>query len=203
MTKRQISGEWRAFGGIYGAPAAIGLLAAALELGGEPFRLALRYERNAVAAGEFWRLVTGHLVHLGPSHMLMNVFALVVLAVIFGRLLRAIDWIVVGLTAALVIDGGLYWISTDVGWYVGLSGVLHGFWAAACVFAVFERRREAIALTLLILVKLGFEALVGPVALTGEVAGGPVVTVAHAYGAMGGATAALALIAIRLPARSI
>jgi rhomboid family GlyGly-CTERM serine protease len=203
VTKRDFSRDWRAFSGIYGAPAAIGLLAALLELGGEPLRLALRYDRDALAANELWRLVTGHLVHLGPSHMVMNVFALGVLAVIFGRLLRAIDWIVVGFAAALAIDGGLFWLSTDVGWYVGLSGVLHGFWAAACVFAIAERRREAIALTLLILVKLGFEASIGPVALTGEIAGGPVVTVAHAYGATGGTIAALGLIAIRLRARSI
>jgi rhomboid family GlyGly-CTERM serine protease len=135
--------------------------------------------------------------------MLMNVVALGILAVIFGRLLCTIDWILVGLTAALAIDAGLYWISTGIDWYVGLSGVLHGFWAAACVFAIAGRRSEAIALTLLILVKLGYEALIGPVALTGEIAGGAVVTVAHAYGAVGGVLAALGLIAIRRQTRSI
>lgn len=203
MTSRGISGVWREFSGIYGGPAAIGLLAALLELGGERFRVLLRYDRDAVMAKEFWRLVTGHLVHLGPSHMLMNVFALGVLAVIFGRLLRTIDWIVVGLMAALAIDAGLYWLSADIGWYVGLSGVLHGFWAAGCVLAIAARSREAIVLTLLILGKLGFEAVIGPIALTGEVAGGPVVTVAHAYGAAGGALAALGLLAIRFRTRSI
>jgi len=179
------------------APAAIGLMSALLELGGEPVRTALRYERSGLEAGELWRLITGHLVHLGPSHMVMNVIALAVLALVLGPLLRGRDWIWIGLAAALAIDGGLYWANPSVLWYVGLSGVLHGFWAGACTFGLARRRPEAVPLTLLLAGKLGYEAFVGPVPLTGEIAAGPVVTAAHAWGALGGAAAPLVLLAIR------
>ena len=52
--------------------AALILLAA---IGGDTVRLAGRYEREAVLDGELWRLVTGHLVHLGWSHTVLNLAA--------------------------------------------------------------------------------------------------------------------------------
>lgn len=185
------------------APGAIGALAALVETGAEPLRLVLRYERDGLSAGELWRLVTGHLVHLGPSHMAMNVLALGALAFIFQRLLSDRDWWLGCLAAALAIDAGLYFGSTTVQWYVGLSGVLHGVWAVAAVRAWQERRAEALAFTLLLAIKLGYEAIVGPVPLTGAVAAGPVVAVAHAYGAGGGAAYALASLAVRTRGRPL
>lgn len=185
------------------APAVIAGLAALAELGGEPLRLALRYERDGLAGGELWRLVTGHLVHLGPSHMAMNVIALGVLAWVFARLLSDIDWWAGCLTAALAIDAGLYLVSTDVAWYVGLSGVLHGVWATGCIRAWRQQRSQAIAFAALIGIKLAYEAWQGPVPLTHAVAAGPVVAIAHAYGAAGGLLYGFTSIAIRSRDRSL
>jgi rhomboid family GlyGly-CTERM serine protease len=186
-------------------PCVIAGLAAVTGLGGEPLRLALRYARDGLAAGEIWRLITGHLVHLGPSHMIMNVAALGVLAWVFARFLSATDWWAGCLTAALAIDTGLYFISTEVAWYVGLSGVLHGIWALACVRA-WQRSRsrpEAIGFTALIAIKLIYEAWQGPVPLTHAIAAGPVIAVAHLYGAAGGTIYGLASFAIRSRGRSL
>jgi rhomboid family GlyGly-CTERM serine protease len=184
-------------------PAAIALLAAGLELGGERWRLALRYDRGALEAGELWRLAGAHLVHLGPSHMLMNVAALAVLAYVFADVLRPRDWVVSALASALVIDFGLFVFHPQVVWYVGLSGMLHGFWAAGCIRALELGRREALPLLALIVLKLGYEMLIGPVPLTGEIAAGPVVTQAHAWGALGGALWPLGLLATRYRGRSL
>ena len=183
-------GPWR-------VPAAIGAVAALLEIGAAPFRLALRYDREALLDGELWRLLTGHLVHLGPSHMAMNVVALAVLVLVLGPLLRARDWLIAGLAAALAIDLGLLLAHPGVAWYVGLSGVLHGFWSAAAVRGWALRRPEAAVLALLLVAKLGYEIVVGPVPMTGAVAQGPVVTAAHAWGALGGALWPLARFARR------
>jgi len=177
-------------------PAAVAALALAAEFGGEALRLELRYERAAIAGGDLWRLVSGHLVHLGPSHMLMNVAALAVMALIFGRVLRSRDWIAVALGAALAIDAGLFWVSTGVGWYVGLSGVLHGFWAAASLRLLIARSGEGALFGALLIAKLLYEPLLGPVPLTAAVAAGPVVTSAHTYGAIGGVLGALGVVAV-------
>ena len=184
-------------------PTVLGCFVLLAELGGEPVRLWLRYQRDAVAAGELWRLMTGHLVHLGPSHTAMNIAALGVLTILFAHLMRPSDWLGIFVLSALSIDGGLFFVSTTITWYVGLSGVLHGFWAAACIWAWQQERRQAAALSALIVIKLAYEAWFGPVPLTGEVAAGPVVVAAHAYGAAGGVLWATATLAIRPLRRSI
>jgi rhomboid family GlyGly-CTERM serine protease len=168
-----------------------------LAAGGDPVRMAGRYERSALAAGELWRLLSAHLVHLGLSHTIMNVVALGVLAFILAGLLSFRDWFGAGVMAALAVDAGLYWLDPSVEWYVGLSGVLHGFWACGCMYAWLRRRPEALPLTALIIVKLTWESLAGPVPLSGTIAAGPVVEVAHLYGAIGGLVWALGATAIR------
>lgn len=185
------------------APLAIAVLAAALELGGDPLRLALRYERAALESGELWRLLSGHLVHLGTSHMLMNVAALGVIAFVFAPVLRARDWIIAAFSSALSIDFGLFVFDPDVVWYVGLSGVLHGLWAAGSIRAFALGRPGAGSLALLLLAKLGYESLIGPVPMTGEIAAGPVITQAHAWGALGGALWPLGSLATRYIGRSL
>src|SRR5690606_30285485 len=39
----------------------------------------LRYEREAIFAGQLWRLLTGHLVHLSWTHLLLNILGLLFL----------------------------------------------------------------------------------------------------------------------------
>lgn len=60
-----IRAEWRRAVGLVGV-----LLL--LQLGGESVRGALRFERDAIAAGELWRLWTAHFVHLGWNHAWLN-----------------------------------------------------------------------------------------------------------------------------------
>ncbi len=183
--------------GAYAVPVAIAGLAGLAELAGDPGRFALRFDREAVASGEIWRLITGHLVHLGPSHLAMNLLALAILAFVLPALASWRQWLLTFLSAALVIDIGLLAFHPSVEWYVGLSGVLHGFWTAGVMLAIHARRFEAIPLAVLLLLKLGYEFLFGGIPLSGEVASGPVVSVAHAWGAIGGAAFALTSIAVR------
>ena len=50
-----------------------------LGLGGDEVRDLLRYERDAIHGGEYWRLVSGHLVHLGFGHLWPNLVALAII----------------------------------------------------------------------------------------------------------------------------
>ena len=45
---------------------------ALLAAGGDEIRELARYERNAIEGGEYWRLLSGHLVHLGLGHLWPN-----------------------------------------------------------------------------------------------------------------------------------
>lgn len=179
-------------------PPRAGVLAAclatlvALSLAGDAATLALRYDRVAVAAGEWWRLLGAHLVHFDRSHLLMNLAGLVLLWWLFVRDARWRDWAIAGLVSALTIDAGLWFLEPDLGWYVGLSGVLHGWWAAAALAARARWPLEGWVTLGLLALKLALEQSGG--GLSTELGATLAVVVdAHLYGALGGLGAALAL----------
>jgi len=155
-------------------------------LGGDALRGLGRFERDGLIAGEIWRLITGHLVHLGWPHLWMNLAALAILVVLFERQLRARDWCGIGLVAALSIDAGLWWFESDLVWYVGLSGVLHGLMLAGGLRLLFERLPLGIPIVLSVIAKLAWEQVAGPLPFSEATAGGGVVIAAHLYGAVGG-----------------
>lgn len=167
------------------------IVCALLELGGDETREALRYLRSGIFAGEWWRLVTGHLVHLGPAHMLLNSAALAMLTWLFANDLRAWQWLVILLCSVAAIDIGFLLWEPQLEWYVGLSGVLHGLFAAAALARCWRRERDGYWLLAGLILKLLWEQTFGPTPFTAESSGGPVVVNAHLYGALGGAAATL------------
>lgn len=144
----------------------------------------LQYQRERVLEGQLWRLLSAHAVHLGWRHFLLNLLALVLILAIFPDSLRrgAAVWLIFASLAA--IDGGLLLLRPEILWYVGLSGVLHGLLAGACVLTA--RRREGRVLLLLLGAKLLWEQRYGALPSTATIAGGPVLVDAHLFGAIGG-----------------
>ncbi len=164
----------------------------ALALGGSRLTMLLQYDREAVAAGQYWRLLTAHLVHLGWDHLALNVAGLAGLWWLYGELYSARQWLVLVIACALLISLALYLASPGVAWYVGLSGVLHGLWAAGALRLYRTSRLESLAALSVLLVKLLLEYRFGPLS-AGPGDGLPVLTVAHRYGALAGlASASLA-----------
>src|SRR6202035_2753902 len=105
------------------------LLGAVLGLGDNISAL-LRYDRRAIAAGGWGRLLTAHIVHLDTHHLLLNELGLVLVWSLFAQDFDAVEWCVIVLSGALAISSGLWWLSPQVTWYVGASGVLHTVMAA-------------------------------------------------------------------------
>jgi rhomboid family GlyGly-CTERM serine protease len=158
-------------------------------LGGEPVRLALRYERSAILAGEFWRLATGHLVHSSVAHLLLNLAGLGLIASLFPRDYSLRQWLLILAASAASIDAGLVFYQPQLQWYVGLSGVLHGALAAGAVaWWRHETKLLALALSVIFGAKLAWEQVQGALPFSGDMA---VIVDAHLYGAAGGLVAAL------------
>jgi rhomboid family GlyGly-CTERM serine protease len=166
--------------------AALLAVCALLAAGGDEVRELARYERYAIESGEYWRLVSGHLVHLGFGHLWPNLAALAIIGLLFEDIFRTADWLRLGAAAAAAIDLGLYALQPDVLWYVGLSGVLHGYVAAGALALLLRREKLGAVLAIGVAAKLTFEQVVGPVPFTAESVGGPVVVAAHLYGVVGG-----------------
>jgi len=175
----------------------VALLAICLVLaaGGDTVRELGRWERDAIETGEYWRLVSGHLVHLGLGHLWPNLAALAIIGLLFEGVFSNLDWVRIGAASAAAIDLGLYMLNPDVSWYVGLSGVLHGYVAAGALALIVRGERLGVVLAIGVAAKLIFEQVVGPVPFTAASVGGPVVVAAHLYGVVG-ALLAEALVAI-------
>jgi rhomboid family GlyGly-CTERM serine protease len=179
----------------------VAVICLVLGVGGAAARSWGQYERTGIESGELWRLVTAHFVHLGWGHLILNLVALALIALLFDDLLTDVDWIAATLAAALAIDAGLYVWDNDVSWYVGLSGVLHGHVALGALLLTLERSGVGAALALGLIGKIAWEQHAGPIPLTQASAGGPVVVAAHLYGALGGIAAAAVTLARRRVAR--
>ena len=85
-----------------------------------------QFDRGLIDQGDYWLLMTGHLVHLNWAHWALNMAGLVIVAVFFSLCGSLLDWLFVLLFSAAVIGLGLYWFHPELIWYVGLSGILHG-----------------------------------------------------------------------------
>src|SRR6185312_11956554 len=62
------------------------------ELGGDPARELLRYDRAGLADGQWWRLLTAHVVHLDLEHAALNTLGLVLMWALFARDYRPGQW---------------------------------------------------------------------------------------------------------------
>ncbi len=161
------------------------------ELGGDAARLLLRYDRAALAAGQEWRLLTAHLVHLDFEHALLNSLGLILMWALFARDFRPRQWLLILAGAIAAIDAGLWLRDSTVLWYVGSSGALHGVMSAGTLAHVRRRDPDAWLLGPFLLIKLIYEQLAGALPFVSAPAG--VVVNAHLYGALGGLAVALVL----------
>lgn len=179
------------------------LAIAALQALPASVRALLRYDPQAVAAGQWWRLLSAHAIHLSPMHAALNACGLALcwaLADPAWTLRRlVVRMALLGIFIALL----LWAFSPRTRDYVGLSGVLYGLIVWILLPAVLVRRERLAALVLaMVLARLAWQSWAGPDAREEQLIGGYIVTQAHWFGVLGGLLGALhtAAAASRRPA---
>lgn len=156
----------------------------ALAAGGDVLRQALAFDRAAIGGGQWWRLLTGHFVHLGWYHTGLNAAGLAVLVLLCPQPLPLRIWLQRLLVLSLGTSLCLYGLVPGLQRYVGLSGVIHGLFLLGLVPLALQRDRIA-ALALVYLVgKLVYEQLAGAPLSDEAAIGGRVITQAHLYGSL-------------------
>ncbi len=167
-------------------PAVLIIASGVFELFGDSGRLWLQYDRVAILDAESWRLLTGHLVHLGLNHYLLNAIALILVWVAVGEYFTNRQWLIVTVVSIAGVNAGLWIFDPQLIWYVGMSGFLHGLLAAGMVKGFQFLQREAVLGGMVVLVKIVYEQTLGPFPGSEQSAGGSVVVNSHLYGALAG-----------------
>jgi rhomboid family GlyGly-CTERM serine protease len=167
---------------VWAAPLLLIVLTFVVELLGDWGRAQLSFDRAAIFNGQWWRLLTGNLAHLGWYHWFLNALGLLVLVLLCPEHLPARIWLRRLLLLGLGMTAGLLLFVPDLSNYVGMSGVIHGLFVLGLVPQV--RRGDLIALgCLLYLVgKIGWELYAGAPVSDELAIGGRVVVESHLSG---------------------
>ncbi len=82
----------------------------------------LIFDRQAIFAGEFWRLFSCHFVHCDLEHLSLNLLGLMVLILIFDEVSPLKIWSLLAL-GIVVVDTWIWFEMKELEYYCGLSGI--------------------------------------------------------------------------------
>lgn len=173
------------------APMVVSVLLLGLFLLPEAWLFQLTYEREAIAQGQWWRLISGQFIHLSWGHLGLNIAGIWVMYLLYAE--HAPGWryyaVVGGL--ALCTNLGMYSFAPNVTHYVGFSGVLYGLFAWGAVLDIYRKIKLGWLLACGIVIKVSWEYAYGPVAV-GAASADALAVAAHFYGVLGGLAVGLA-----------
>jgi rhomboid family GlyGly-CTERM serine protease len=175
----------------------IGLIVLVLQcqLGGLEVLQILHYDRISIMSGQIWRIFSGHFVHLGWRHFSLNITAFVAIWCLFGNEWQQRVWLLMFAFIAVATSLALLIFQPGLEWSVGLSGVLHGLFAAGLIGSLYRGLRYAPIILIVFIAKLVLEQT-SPMPGSEEWIGGSVITIAHLYGAVAGSLIALFLLVL-------
>nr|WP_237668567.1 rhombosortase [Vibrio toranzoniae] len=148
----------------------------------EPVQAWVVWDNNAIADGQWWRILTGNFSHTNYSHLVMNLAGLWIISYLFQpnkkQLISALLFISVVTGLALLLS------SIQV--YMGLSGTLHGLFGLFALREALNGRQSSWLLVVGLIAKIAWEQFVGPSSTTGELINARVAIEAHLAGALAG-----------------
>ena len=109
------------------------VLLVVLGLTGKPVNDVLMYNQAAIADGQWWRLVTGHFVHLNHWHLLLNLGGFLLCCYFFSDVYDRHLFFLWLLVSAPIVGLVFYFVDDLAGNYAGLSGLLHGWLIIALI----------------------------------------------------------------------
>ncbi|WP_298445816.1 rhombosortase [uncultured Ferrimonas sp.] len=152
----------------------------------------LDWSRTDLAAGQWWRLFSGHLLHSNSAHLWMNLGGLWLLFGLHQPHYQPKRIWPISLLMMLFISAGIYWGVTDTWRYVGLSALLHGLFTFGALHDIQRGWATGWWLLLGVIAKVAWENIYGASEQTATLINATVAVESHLLGVV----AALALVGL-------
>lgn len=143
---------------------------------------ALRYDRSAVAAGQWWRLLTANFVHLGWWHYSLNAASVALLLALCPERLPGWDWAARIVLVSLGTCLGMYAGANGISTYVGLSGMIYGLFFLGLGAQAWSGDRFAWFCMAFLAARITWEFVVGIPHSEEALVGGRIVPESHLFG---------------------
>jgi rhomboid family GlyGly-CTERM serine protease len=153
---------------------------------GESFTQILVYHKQLIAQGEFWRLLSGHLLHTNGYHLVLNLAALFMLWALHSRFYSIKNYIALFLFCSIFTSVSIYFFDPTLIQYVGLSGVLHGVFVFGALMDINAKDKTGYLLLLGVWLKIAHEQFYGASSDVSNLIEASVAVNAHLWGALGG-----------------
>ncbi len=159
----------------------------------EPIQQWLLYDRAALAKGQYWRGLSGHLLHSNHWHLLMNLAGLLLVMLLHGHYFRSRQLLLQWPLFAGIISVLLYFCSPGMQIYVGLSAMLHAMLTLGALKDIQVKQSTGALLFAGLIAKVAWEQWQGPDAQLSQLINASVAIDAHLYGVISGVLLAVLL----------
>jgi rhomboid family GlyGly-CTERM serine protease len=146
----------------------------------------LAYDRDQINDFQWWRLITGHFLHTNTVHLLLNTVGLTLLWALHGYYYNIARYLIQFFALCLGTSISLYLFSEQMGWYVGLSGVLHGLFVIGAYFDIKQKIKTGWLMFIGVWLKVIHEQIFGASEEVAQLIAANVAIDAHLYGTMTG-----------------
>ena len=147
----------------------------------------LHYARAPILAGEWWRLITGHLVHLDTAHLAVNAAVVLAWLYLFDERDSLRSVLARLLVYALLTGVGMLMLSPGLQWMLGASAITYAMIAGSAFRAALEGPRPLGLLLLACLAaRMAAEQIWGLNSWFSHFVDYPIVSQAHGYGIAAG-----------------
>ncbi|MDP2562704.1 rhombosortase [Psychrobium sp. 1_MG-2023] len=168
----------------WAVPVLITVLCAVLYAVQDTVLMQLEFNRELIAKGEYWRLLTGNFLHTNHWHLLFNLVGLLFLSYMYNPHFPPLKFSFFVLTNAALLGCALYLFSPNIELYVGLSGVLHGLFVYGCLSDIKTGDKVSYVLLGAVIAKVVYESIYGASVKMSELIDANVATDAHLFGAL-------------------
>ena len=153
---------------------------------GESTLNALMYHRSGIVSGEFWRVLSGHIVHSNGWHLLLNLASLLMIGLLFSQHLTRLFWLLVFVLSGLMISACYFWIAPEYEYYVGLSAVLYAVIIIGALLDIKEQPLIAVLILVIVTARVIWQQYSGSMDSLAELIEDRVAIESHLFGICSG-----------------